>query len=378
MPVDIRIVDENDIKTKRAFVKFPLTLYKDCPYYVPALTFEELNTLNEKKNPAFEFCEKKMFLAYQNNKIVGRICAIINHKVNEIWNSKNGRFSFFDFIDNKEVVDALFDAAEAWLISKGMTAIIGPAGFSGLDHEALLIEGFDHITTMASRYNYPYYQNHIERIGFKKEVDANEYQVLIPKDIPERHQRIANMVIRRYNLKILKFKNLKQVKPYVGKLFGLLNKAYAPLYGFAPLSDKQIEYYVKMYVPLLRWELVTIVIEAETDNVIAFGITMPSISRGLIKAKGKLLPFGWFHLLRDMKLKNPVLDLLLIGIDPDYQGKGINAVIFSDLIPNVSKEGFVWAESNPELEVNSKVNSLWDGFETTQHKKRRFYKKNLL
>lgn len=378
MDVIIKEVEDKDKDGKMSFVKFPLTLYKDNPYYVPSLFMEELETLNEDKNPAFEMCEKKMFLAYRNNVVVGRICAIINYKANEVWNVQNGRFSFCDFIDDDEVVDALFDAAETWLKEKGMKAIIGPAGFSGLDHEGLLIEGFEELTTMASLYNYPYYQTHIEKRGFKKEVDAKEYKVTVPETIPERHKRIADIAIKRNNLKILKVKNLKQVQPYVYQVFHLLNKTYEGLYGFVPLSNKQIDYYVNMYTPLLRWDYVTIVLENETDKVIGFGISMPSLSKGLQKAKGKLFPFGWFHLFKSIYFEKEIVELLLIGVDPEYQGKGVNAIIFADIIDNLIKFGVKYTESNPELEVNSKVNSLWDGFEFKQHKKRRFYKKELI
>lgn len=377
MSVIVTKVDENNRSLKKAFVKFPIELYKDCPYYVPSLILDELETLNPKKNPAFLTCEMQMFLAYKDNKIVGRLCAIINHKANETWNTKNGRFGFFDFIDDREVVDTLFHEAETWLKSKGMNAIVGPAGFSGLDHEGLLVEGYDRVTTMATSYSFPYYKEHIERLGFQKEVDANEYFINVPEAVPERHQRIADMVARRYGLKVMKFKNLKQVKPYVNKLFHLLNEAYKPLYGFTALSQAQIDYYVDMYVPILRWDLVTIVIEEKTDEVVAFGIGMPNLSRGLIKSRGKLFPLGWYHLLKDLKFANPVVDLLLIGISPEYQGKGVNAIVFADFIPSAHRQGFKFAESNPELEVNDKVNSLWEGFDAVMHKKRRFYKKEI-
>lgn len=377
MSVVIKKVDENDRSAKLTFVKFPIELYKNCPYYVPSLILDELGTLDTKKNPAFKMCEMQMLLAYKEDKVVGRICAIINHKANEAWNSKNGRFGFFDFIDDVEVVDALFNEAESWLKSKGMDRIIGPMGFSGLDHEGLLVYGYDRVTTMATTYSFPYYKEHIERLGFKKEVDANEYIVQVPSEVPERHRRIADIVRNRYGLKVLKFKNLKQITPYVSKLFHVLNEAYKPLYGFTALSQEQIDYYVKMYVPILRWDLVTIVIEEKTDNVVAFGIGMPNLSRGLIKSRGKLFPLGWYHLLKDLKFSNPVIDLLLIGIAPEYQGKGVNAIVFADFIPSAYNEGFRIAETNPELEVNEKVNTLWDGFEAELHKKRRFYSKNI-
>lgn len=378
MSVVIREVKEDDKALKKAFVKFPIKLYKDCPYYVPSLILDELDTLNTKKNPAFDFCEMQMFLAYKENQIVGRIAAIINHKANDVWNEKHARFSLVDFIDDNEVVDALFAAAIKWVKDKGMDAIVGPMGFTDLDPEGMLIKGFDQVSTMATKYSYPYYVTQLERLGFEKEADWNEYRIPVPNAVPERHQRIANMVATRYGLKVLKFKNLKQIAPYVDRLFKLMNEAYKPLYGFAPLTQKQIDHYVKMYVPLLRWDIVSIIIKEETDEVVGFGIGMPSLSRGLIKSRGKLFPFGWYHLLKDLKSKkNPVIDLLLIGIAPEYQGKGVNAIIFNDFIPSAYKCGFQFAESNPELEMNNKVASLWDGFNAENHKMRRAYIKHL-
>ncbi|MDR1882841.1 MAG: hypothetical protein LBR26_08690 [Prevotella sp.] len=378
MSVTIKEVNDNDKALKKAFVKFPVKLYKDCPYYVPSLISEELNTLNVKKNPAFDFCEMQLFLAYRGNEIAGRIAAIINHKANEIWNEKHARFSFVDFIDDNRVVDLLFAAAEKWAVNKGMDAIAGPMGFTDLDPEGLLVKGFDKISTMATKYSYPYYMAHMERLGYVKDADWREYRIPVPASVPERHQRIAGMVARRYGLKVLKFKNLKQITPYVSRLFDLMNRAYEPLYGFAPLTQRQIEHYVKMYVPLLRWDIVSIIIKEETDEIVGFGIGMPSLSGSLIKSRGKLLPFGWYHLLKDLKgRKNPVIDLLLIGVAPEYQGKGVNAIIFNDFIPSAYKCGFQFAESNPELEMNNKVASLWDGFNAENHKMRRAYIKRL-
>lgn len=379
MSIVIKEVNDNDRKAKKAYVKFPIELYKNCPYYVPSLVLDEMDTLCVRKNPAFDFCEMKLFLAYQNDKIVGRIAAIINHKANEVWNKKQGRFSFVDFIDDDKVVDALFDAASAWLREKGMEEIIGPMGFTDLDPEGLLIYGFDKVGTMATKYSHPYYVTQIERLGFEKDVDWNEYRIQVPDAVPERHQRIANLIMLRLGLRVLKFKSLKQITPYVEKLFNLLNEAYKPLYGFSPLTQRQIDHYVKMYVPLLRWDLVTIIIKEETDEVVAFGIGIPSLSNGLIKSRGKLFPMGWLPLLKDLKSKkNEVVDLMLIGVAPEYQGKGVNAVIFNDFIPSAHGCGFKWAESNPELEQNEKVASLWDGFNAENHKKRRAYKKSLL
>lgn len=379
MAVIIKEIDNNNKSLKKAFVKFPIKLYKDCPYYVPSLILDELETLNVKKNPAFDFCEMQLFLAYRNDEIVGRIAAIVNHNANKIWNQKNGRFGFVDFIDDNEVVNSLFAAAEKWLKNKGMDKIVGPMSFTDLDHEGLLIEGYDQVSTMSTTYSHPYYKSQIERLGFEKEVDWKEFKIQVPAHTPDRHRRIANMVANRYNLKVLKFKDLNKIRPYVDKLFRLLNVAYKPLYGFAPLTDRQIEYYVKMYVPLIRWDIVSLVIEEETDNVVGFGITVPNLSSALIKSKGKLFPFGWIRLLKALKCKsNKIADLMLMGVAPEYQGKGVNAIIFDDFITSAYKSGFRLVETNPELEMNNKMVSLWDGFDAEQHKKRRAYKKNII
>lgn len=378
MSVIIREIDSDNRSDKKAFVKFPIKLYKDCPYYVPSLVLDEMETLNTKKNPAFDFCEMQLFMAYKDDKIVGRIAAIINHDANEVWNQKHGRFGFVDFIDDKEVVDALFSAAEKWLKNKGMDTIVGPMGFTDLDHEGLLIKGYDRVSTMSTTYSYPYYREHIERMGFEKDADWLEFQIKVPVETPERHRRIANMVKARYKLKVLKFKNLKQITPYVDKLFRVLNEAYKPLYGFSPLTERQIDYYVKMYVPLIRWDIVCIVIEEETDNVVGFGITVPSLGDALIKSRGKLFPLGWLRLLKSLKCKsNKIADLMLMGVAPEYQGKGVNAIIFDDFITSAYRSGFRVVESNPELEMNNKMVSLWDGFDAEQHKARRAYKKHI-
>lgn len=376
--MSIKIVEVNDRASIKKFVKFPINLYKGNPYYVPPLVLDEMETLNPLKNPAFDFCEQKLFLAYKNNQIAGRIAAIINHRSNEVWNQKRARFGFVDFIDDNEVVDTLFKHAEDWARTKGMDSIQGPMGFTDLDREGLLIYGYDRISTMSTSYSHPYYKEQIERIGYEKDVDWHEFYIPVPEAVPERHQRIAKIVAEKQGLKLLKFKNLKQITPYVDKVFNLLNEAYAPLYGFVPLTQKQIDYYVKMYVPLIRWDIVSIIIKEETDEVVAFGIGMPSLSLALKKAKGKLFPTGWYPLLKALKSKsNEVIDLLLIGIAPEYQGKGVNAMIFNDFIPSAHKCGFKFAESNPELEQNNKVSSLWEGFNAEHHKSRRAYVKSL-
>ena len=338
---------------------------------------DELATLDPQKNPAFDFCEQQLFIAEKDGKTVGRIAAIINKAANETWNQKNARFGFVDFIDDNEVVDALFATAEQWAKSRGMDAITGPMGFTDLDHEGLLTFGYDKISTMSTVYSFPYYKDQIERLGYKEDVTWKEFYIPVPEKLPQRHERIANIVADKYGLKVMKFKNLKQITPYVDQLFKVLNEAYKPLYGFAPLTQRQIDYYVKMYVPILRWDIVSIIIEEATDNVVGFGIVVPNLSRALQKSRGKLFPFGWYRLLKALKCQNDVADLMLIGVAPEYQGKGVNAIIFVDIIKSAQRGKFKFAETNPELEMNNKMVSLWDGFDAINHKERKAYKKSI-
>ena len=376
--MSIVIKKASDKASLKKFVYFNINLYKECEQYVPPLIYEELTTLNKEKNPAFDHCEAEYFLAYKDGEIVGRIAAIINHKANEIWNQKHARFGFVDFIDDKEVSNKLFGTAESWAQHKGMTHIHGPLGFTDLDHEGLLIDGFDRISTMLTSYNYPYYKEHIERLGYEKDQDWNEFLIKIPKEIPERFERVGQIVQKRFGLVVKHFRDKKDVAEYAPDVFRLLNSAYKDLYGYVELSDKQIDYYVNMYIPMLRLEFFTVVLRQEDHKLIGFGIGLPSLAKALQKAKGKFLPVGWFHLYRALKGNdNKVLDLLLIGVDPEYQGKGVNALIFNEFIPAANRLGFEVAESNPELSLNTRVQTMWDGMEAEQHKTRRAYIKKL-
>lgn len=370
-----KVSDKAELKE---FVYFNINLYKGCDQYVPPLIYDELATLNREKNPAFDHCEAEYFLAYKDGEIVGRIAAIINHKANEIWNQKNARFSFVDFIDDAEVANKLFGTAESWARHKGMTHIQGPLGFTDLDHEGLLIEGFDRISTMLTSYSYPYYKTHIENMGYVKDQDWNEYLISIPKEIPERFDRVGQIVQKRFGLIVKHFSSKKEALQYADGVFRLLNKAYKNLYGYVELTDKQIEYYINMYIPMLRLDFFKVILRQEDHRIVGFGIGLPSLAVALQKAKGKFLPTGWLHLFRALKSnENKVLDLLLIGVDPEYQGKGVNALIFNEFILSANKLGFEIAESNPELELNTRVQSMWDGLEAEQHKKRRAYIKEL-
>ena len=363
------------VSTKRElkkFIRFNYRMYKNNPYSVPDLFDDMLNTFNKKKNAAFEFCEAEYFLAYKDDKLVGRVAGIINHRANQAWNKQNVRFGWIDFIDDPEVSTALIHTVEEWGKSKGMSHIQGPLGFTDFDAEGMLIEGFDQLSTMATIYNYPYYPEHMAKLGFEKEADWVEYQIFIPESVPEKHQRISDIIQRKYNLRIKKYTSGKKLaREYGQEIFQLMNEAYKQLYGYSALSQRQIDQYVKMYLPILDLRMVPLIVDAE-DKLVAVGISMPSLSEALQKAHGRLLPLGWFYLLKAlfMKRRAKMLDLLLIAVKPEYQNKGVNALLFSDLIPVYQKLGFIFAESNPELELNGKVQAQWDYFETKQHKRR--------
>ena len=366
-------------KELRKFIRFNYEMYKENPYSVPDLYDDMLNTFNKKKNAAFEFCEAEYFLAYKDDKIVGRVAAIINNKANEVWDKKDVRFGWIDFIDDIEVTKALLEAVEQWGKERGMTHIIGPLGFTDFDAEGMLIEGFDQLSTMATIYNFPYYPEHMEKLGYTKDADWVEFKIYIPDAIPEKHQRISDLIQKKYNLKIKKYTSNKKVsKEYGQEIFELMNEAYSPLYGYSPLSQRQIQQYIKMYLPIIDLRMLTLITD-EDDKLVAVGISMPSLSEALQKSRGRLLPLGWFYLLKAlfMKKRAKMLDLLLVAVKPEYQNKGVNALLFSDLIPVYQKLGFIFAESNPELEQNGKVQAQWGYFETHQHKKRRAFAKEI-
>lgn len=377
MAIEIkRVKSKKDLKK---FIRFNYELYKDNKYSVPDLYEGMLDTFNPKKNSAFEVCEAAYFLAYKDSEIVGRIAAIIHHEANKVWNKKAIRFGWIDFIDDIEVSKALLLTVEEWGKQRGMTEMHGPLGFTDLDAEGMLIEGFDQLSTMASIYNYPYYPKHMEQLGFEKDADWVEFKITIPDAIPEKHMRITRIVKEKYKLKIKKYSSGKKAAAEYGDaVFQLMNEAYAPLYGFAPLTQGQIDQYVAMYLPLLDMRMVTFVVN-EKEELVAFGVSMPSLSEALQKAKGKLLPFGWIPLAKAlfMKRRAKILDLLIVAVKPEYQNKGVNALLFSDLIPVYHELGFEFAETNPELELNDKVQAQWNYFETEQHKRRRAYIKEI-
>lgn len=375
MAVEIRQVqDKSELKR---FVQFGNELYKKNPYHVPMLIDDELGTLDKDRNPAFEFCEAAYFLAYRNGRIVGRIAGIINHRANETWNQSNARFGFLDFINDNAVVDALFEVVENWARSKGMEMLQGPMGFTDMDKEGMLVEGFDQLGTMSTIYNYAYYPKQLERLGFIKDQDWKEFKIYIPKEIPEKHIRISKIVREKYGLRVVKVKDRKELLPYGPAVFETINKAYSNLYGYSELSPAQIEYYTKLYIPMLRPEFVTLIVREKDEKVVGIAISMPNLSKALKLANGKLFPFGFIHLLRALKGRPRVIDLYLMGVLPEYMNRGVNALLFNDLIPIYQKFGVEYAESNPELETNMSVQMQWDYFERKHHKTRRAFIKKL-
>ena len=373
--IEIRPVKNQ--KQLQQFVQFYYDLYRGNDCAVPFLYFDEMGTLRSDKNPSFECCESAYFLAYRDEKIVGRVAAIINHRANERWNCHQVRFGWFDFIDDFEVSTALLKAVEDWGRERGMSEIAGPLGFIDTDREGMLVEGFDQLATMYINYNYPYYPQHMERMeGFRKDNDYVELKVKVPEKVPEKFSKSTELVKSRYGLRVHKFTRHELIEEGYGKkLFDLLNATYKDLYGFSQLSDRQIDKLVNDYIKIADLNLVTAVMDG--DKIVGFGITFPSFSRALQKTRdGRLFPFGWWHLLKILKQhKTPIVDLLLIGVSPEYRGKGANALIFDDLIRWFQRYNFEWAETGPQMETNEGVLSQWQYLEATQHRRHRCYRK---
>ena len=377
MNIEIKKVQtKQDLKT---FIRFNYEMYKNNPYSVHDLYEDMMDTFSPKKNPAFEFCEADYFLAYKDGRLVGRVAAIINNRANETWGKKSVRFGWIDFEDDIEISRALLDTVKQWGRERGMVEIEGPLGFTDMDAEGMLIEGFEELSTMATIYNHPYYPKHMEQLGFEKAVDWVERKIYIPDAVPEKHLRIAKIVSEKYGLHVRKLRNKKDVMENntARRIFECINDAFAPLFGYSRMTDRQIDKYVKTYIPVLDLRMVSVV-EDNDGNIIAAGISMPSMSHALQRAKGRMFPFGWWHLLKALKWgRDEMLDLLLIGVRPDYQGKGVNALIFADLIPVYNQLGFKYAESNVELEDNGKVQNQWQYFDVVQHKRRRCFRQDL-
>ena len=373
-----KVESKKDLKT---FIDFHYDLYEGNEYDVPNLFSDEMNTLSKDKNAAFEFCEAEYYLAYKDGKLAGRVAAIINHKANNKWGKKSVRFGWIDFIDDREVSKALLDAVEKYGREKGMEDVVGPLGFTDMDPEGMLVWGFDQLGTMPTIYNYAYYPEHIEALeGFELDNKYVEFKIMVPDEVPEKYAKIAMMIEKRYNLHVRKLTKKDIFQGGMGqKIFDLINDTYKDLYGYSELSQKQIDQLIKSYLGFLDFNLITC-IEDWTDGehkLIGVGITMPSLAHALRKCRrGRLLPFGWYHVLRAIKQhKTNIVDLLLIGILPEYRAKGANALLFADLIPWYQKYGIEWGETQVELETNAGVQGQWGALTPVMHKRRKCYKK---
>lgn len=378
---DIQVVEVTTSKQRKAFVDFFYDLYRDSPYAVPYLYLAEKMTLKPGSNPAFEFCEAKCFLAYNDGKVVGRVAAIINHRANDYWKREMARFGWFDFVDDLKVSEALLLAVEKWGKGKGMTEIAGPFGFEDMDREGMLVDGFDELSSMYVNYNYPYYPKHMDRLGYRKDNDYVEYRIKVPEVTPEKFARTAKLIKTRYHLEERKFSHREMTKGGKAReLFNILNITYGNLYGYSQLSTEQIDTITNNYIKLADLNLVTCVVDTEKDDkMVGFGVSFPSFSEALRHTRnGHLLPFGWWHLLKVMKWhKTPTVDLLLIGVLPEYRVKGANAIIFNDLISWYRRYGFKYAVTGPQMETNKGVLSQWQYLESEEIRRHRIYVKDI-
>lgn len=376
--MSIQIKEVLTKKDLKKFVRFGTDLYKGNQYFCPPLEFDEIATLSRDKNPAFEVCESVYYLAYRNGEIVGRIAGIINHKANKLWNAKKTRFGWFDFIDDLEVSAALLNKVSEWGKQKNMDCINGPVGFTDLDKEGALLEGYEYNAPMASLYNYPYYIRHFEAYEMEKEMDWIEFRIYPPKEIPERLERISNIVMEKYNLRVDKIRSAKEIVAKYGySFFDVIDEAYKPLYNYSPLTEKQKEYYSKMYFPLLNYDFATIIVN-EKDEIVGVGVGMPDLSNALRACNGKLFPFGFIKVLKALKAKQiDEFNLLLIAVRPDYQNKGVNSIFFHDQIKYFNKYKIKSVETTSILETNAKNQANWEYFEKIQHKRRRAYVKKI-
>ena len=378
--IEIKKVENK--KDLKKFIQFHYDLYKGDKYDAPNLLSDELFTLSKDKNVAFDFCEGEYFMAYRDGKMVGRIAAIINHRANKRWGKNAVRFGWIDFIDDIEVSRALLKSVEDWGKAKGMNLIQGPLGFTDMDPEGMLSDGYDQIGTMPTIYNYPYYITHMEQMeGYYIDNKYVEYRMEVPDEVPEKYAKIATMIQERYNLHTHKLTRKEIFKEGYGqKVFDLINATYSHLYGYSELSEKQIQQYIKLYFDYLDLNLVTMVEDWNADRkLVAVGICIPALARALQKCKnGKLLPFGWWHVIKALKFhKSQSVDLLLVGVLPEYRKKGANALLFSDLIPKFKKYGFKWGETQVEMETNTAVQSQWSELNPVLHKRRNCYAKNI-
>lgn len=373
----VQIVKVENKSQLRTFIKFPFKLYDNNPYWVPPLIADEIFTLSEKKNPAFEYSEAELWLAYKDGEVVGRIAGIINHSYIKKWGKSYARFGWIDFIDDYEVSAALFDTVEKWAREKGMSGIHGPLGFCDLDKQGMLVEGFNEMGTFITIYNYPYYMKHIERYGYQKDVDWIEIDITLPEsgDFADKISALAERAKEKYGFSVVPLKKSKDVIPYVPEVFDLLNEAYKDLYGVVPITEKQVQSYVKQFFSFVNVDYISLVKDSD-GKLAGFGIIFPSLSEAARKSKGRLFPFGFMEFLKAIR-KNDTLDLYLVAVRPELKMKGVPYIMLDELTRTAMKNGVVRAIASPELETNLAVQSMWKNYNTRVHRRRRCYLKLL-
>lgn len=372
--VEVREVSTR--KERKLFASFNADMYRDVPQAIPDLVSDEYKNFDPRKNPAYEYCRVKQFLAYKDGKCVGRIAGIINDAANKKWQTRRIRFSRVDFIDDPEVSKALFKAVEDWGRSEGLTQIHGPIGFCDLDQEGMLVEGFEEEGMFITIYNHPYYIKHMENLGFRKDIDWIEYLIKMPEKPNEKLNELSERVLRRYNLKLIEPKSKREIKPYLSKVFNLINIAYKDLYGTVELTRAQIMKYYRQFILLVNTDYVKFIVDEE-DELVGFGLAVPSMNRAVKKSNGRLFPFGWIRILRAPYAPTEVLDLYLVGVVPRMQNKGLPAILLYSMTESARKNNIKYAETGPELETNQQVLALWKHYETRQHKRRRCWIKDL-
>jgi len=374
MAVEIKeVVTRKDLKK---WVDFPNTLYKNVKAYVPFLFTDEMDTFTKEKNPAYDFCETKLFLAYKDGKIAGRIAGLINNAANEKWGTNSIRFTRFDFIDDKEVSKALFDKVVKWGKERGLTRVMGPIGFTDMDHEGMLVDGFDELNMSITFYNHPYYIEHMEALGAEKDIDWVEYQIKIPSALDPKIEKLDAFLMKRNGYKLVTYTQRNKLKEDAFEAFKVIDVAFSKLYGTVPLTKAVISKAIADYIPLVHLDYICSV-KDQNDKIIGFAVLVPSIAKALKKSNGRMLPLGLFRLLKALKGHNDVLEMFFIAVEPEYQGKGVPAIIMNQMLKMCIKNKVKYCETGPELENNESVQSLWKGFDARQHKRRRCWKKDI-
>lgn len=374
--MQIEIKEVNNKNDLLKWVRFPNILYKGNKDFVPFLENDEVETFSIDKNPAYEFCQTKLYIALNDGKVVGRIAGLINYAYNKKWNKNAIRFTRFDFIDDYNVSKRLFDKVVSWGKELGCTEIMGPIGFTDMDHEGMLVDGFDKFNMSITFYNHPYYITHMERLGLVKDIDWIEYKIYVPNEVNSKIERIANYLLEKNDYKVVTYTNRKVLYKEAFEAFDLIDLAYSKLYGTVPLTKEIIQNTIDSYIPLINLKYVCAV-KDNNDKIVAFGIMVPSIAKALKKSNGKLLPFGIVRMLKALKGKNDTLEMFLVAVEPTLQTKGISALIINTLLKVLIENEVKYCETGPMLETNTAIHSLWKHFEKEQHKRRRCYIKNI-